>query len=192
MHTLAEIDAGMSLSFECATFGVSPEILVTSFGLIVTGPFCGVIATGVGGGAGGVIGCVTDCGGAGCVIAGCWVAGGCVLVLWTPVGSFAGCLSVVRSRSRSVWPLGCRGSLVLSDWCDELGLSTHRGAYNAFTQNAVGGVGSAGGSLQIFSETAGLPANSRNDNIGLQIDLTGQTLVPGTYSGTLNLQAVVQ
>jgi hypothetical protein len=66
------------------------------------------------------------------------------------------------------------------------------GAYNAFTQNAVGGVGSAGGSLQIFSETAGLPANSRNDNIGLQIDLTGQTLVPGTYSGTLNLQAVVQ
>jgi hypothetical protein len=64
--------------------------------------------------------------------------------------------------------------------------------YNAFTQNAVAGVGAAGASLQIFSESAGLPLGSRNDNLGLQIDLTGQTLVPGTYSGTLNLQAVVQ
>ena len=70
--------------------------------------------------------------------------------------------------------------------------SLNSGAYNAFTQNAVGGVGSAGGSLNIFTQSAAALAGSRNDNIGLQIDLTGQTLVPGTYSGTLNLQAVVQ
>jgi hypothetical protein len=70
--------------------------------------------------------------------------------------------------------------------------SLNGGAYNAFTQNAVGGVGSAGGSLQVFSQAGATTAGSRNDNIGLQIDLTGQTVVPGTYSGTLNLQAVVQ
>ncbi len=72
--------------------------------------------------------------------------------------------------------------------------SLNGGAYNAFNQNAVGGVGSAGGSLAIFSQnTAGLLAGSRNDNLGLQIDLTGQApLVPGAYAGTLNLQAVVQ
>jgi hypothetical protein len=65
--------------------------------------------------------------------------------------------------------------------------------YNAFNQNAVAGVGSAGGSLAIFSQATNPPlAGSRNDNLGLQIDLTGQALVPGTYSGTLNLQAVVQ
>jgi hypothetical protein len=64
--------------------------------------------------------------------------------------------------------------------------------YNAFSQNAVGGVGAAGSSLEIFSQATTPLASSRNDNIGLQIDLTGQTLVPGAYAGTLNLQAVVQ
>jgi hypothetical protein len=81
------------------------------------------------------------------------------------------------------------GNSIPSSWVKA---SLNGGAFNAFNQNAVAGVGSAGGSLQIFSESAGLPAGSRNDNLGLQIDLTGQSLVPGTYSGTLNLQAVVQ
>ncbi|HEX5386396.1 MAG TPA: hypothetical protein VFW66_06850 [Gemmatimonadales bacterium] len=70
------------------------------------------------------------------------------------------------------------------------------GGFNAFTGNAVGGVGSAGGSLTIFTATTPTPAarnSNRTDNLALQIDLTGQpALVPGTYSGTLNLQAVTQ
>jgi hypothetical protein len=82
------------------------------------------------------------------------------------------------------------GNSIPSSWVKA---SLNGGAYNAFSQNAVAGVGSAGGSLQIFSQATNPPlASSRNDNLGLQIDLTGQTLVPGTYAGTLNLQAVVQ
>lgn len=82
------------------------------------------------------------------------------------------------------------GNSIPSSWVKA---SLNGGAYNAFNQNAVAGVGSAGGSLQIFSQATNPPlAGSRNDNLGLQIDLTGQTLVPGTYAGTLNLQAVVQ
>jgi hypothetical protein len=74
--------------------------------------------------------------------------------------------------------------------------SVNGGAYNTFTGNAVGGVGTAGGSLTIFSQTTPTPASrssNRTDNLALQLDLTGQSpLVPGTYSGTLNLQAVTQ
>ncbi|HET7600911.1 MAG TPA: hypothetical protein VFK09_11490 [Gemmatimonadales bacterium] len=70
------------------------------------------------------------------------------------------------------------------------------GAYNAFTGNAVGAVGSAGGSLTIFSQTTPNAASrnsNRTDNLALRLDLTGQpALVPGTYSGTLNLAAVTQ
>lgn len=68
-------------------------------------------------------------------------------------------------------------------------------AFTAFSQNAVGGAGSAGGSLRLFS-VAILGNNrqaSRTDNLDLQLDLTGQpALVPGTYSGVLNVRAVTQ
>ncbi len=66
--------------------------------------------------------------------------------------------------------------------------------FTAFTGNAVGGAGSAGGSLTLFT-TAITGANktaSRTDNLDLQIDLTGQTATAGTYTGTLNLRAVTQ
>ena len=68
-------------------------------------------------------------------------------------------------------------------------------AFTAFTSNAVGGVGTAGGSLTLFTETdhrgeQGRP--SRTIDLALQLDLTGQTTTPGTYSGTLNLRAVTQ
>jgi len=70
------------------------------------------------------------------------------------------------------------------------------GAFNAFTQNGVGSVGSAGGSLVIFTQTTPTGPSrrsNRTDNLALEIDLTGQPpLTPGTYSGTLNLQAVTQ
>ena len=57
--------------------------------------------------------------------------------------------------------------------------------FTAFTQNAVGSVGTAGGSLTLFTQSvAGNLANSRTDNLDLQIDLTGHpNLVPGTYTG---------
>jgi hypothetical protein len=68
-------------------------------------------------------------------------------------------------------------------------------AFTAITQNAVGGVGTAGGSLRLFAQNisgANKKAN-RTDNLNLQINLTGfPTLAPGLYSGTLNLKAVTQ
>ena len=68
-------------------------------------------------------------------------------------------------------------------------------AFTAITQNAVGGVGTAGGSLQLFAQNISGPnkKSSRTDNLNLQINLVGfPTLAPGTYSGTLNLRAVTQ
>jgi hypothetical protein len=67
-------------------------------------------------------------------------------------------------------------------------------AFTPFTQNAVGGIGTVGGSLRLFSQNiTGVNKNSsRTDNLNLQLDLTGMTLAPGTYSGTLNIRAVTQ
>lgn len=72
------------------------------------------------------------------------------------------------------------------------------GAFNPFTGAVVTGgastAGVAGGTLQLFSQAiTGANRNSnRTDDLYLQIDLTGQTAVPGTYSGTLNLRAITQ
>jgi len=68
-------------------------------------------------------------------------------------------------------------------------------AFSAITQGAVGGIGTAGGSLRLFSQNISGPNKkaSRTDNLDLQLDLVGfPTLAPGLYSGTLNLQAVTQ
>lgn len=68
-------------------------------------------------------------------------------------------------------------------------------AYTAITQNAFGGVGSAGGTLRLFSVNIG-GANrnaSRTDNLDLQLDLVGfPTLPAGAYTGVLNIRAVTQ
>jgi hypothetical protein len=67
--------------------------------------------------------------------------------------------------------------------------------FTAFTQNPVGGVGAAGGSLQLLNVnvTGANKTTTRSDNLQLQLDLTGAApLPPGTYSGTLNIQAVTQ
>ena len=66
--------------------------------------------------------------------------------------------------------------------------------YTAMTQNGVGGVGTAGGSLQLFSVNigGGNKTASRNDNLDLQLDLVGTTLPAGTYVGVLNIRAVTQ
>jgi hypothetical protein len=68
-------------------------------------------------------------------------------------------------------------------------------AFTAFTQNPVGGIGAAGGSLQLLNVnvTGVNKTTTRSDNLQLQLDLTGAPVVPpGTYSGTLNIQAVTQ
>jgi hypothetical protein len=68
-------------------------------------------------------------------------------------------------------------------------------AFTPLTQNAVGGVGSAGGSLALFSVVIG-GANknaSRTDNLDLRLDLVGfPTLPAGAYAGVLNIRAVTQ
>ena len=68
-------------------------------------------------------------------------------------------------------------------------------AFTAITQNAVGGVGTAGGSLRLFAQniTGANKTANRTDNLNLQINLTGfPTTSAGLYTGTLNVQAVVQ
>jgi hypothetical protein len=66
-------------------------------------------------------------------------------------------------------------------------------AYAPFSANAVGGVGVAGGSLQLFSQgVAGSLFGTRTDQLDLRLNLTGTTTMAGDYTGTLNLQAIVQ
>jgi hypothetical protein len=67
-------------------------------------------------------------------------------------------------------------------------------AYAPFSAAAVGGVGVAGGSLQLFSQAVGAGSftNSRTDQLDLRLNLVGATTVAGDYLGTLNVQAVVQ
>ena len=62
-------------------------------------------------------------------------------------------------------------------------------SYTAFTQTNP--VGPGGGSLALFSESiTGLnKIKTRDDNLDLRIDLTGQTLPAATYTGTLRIQA---
>ena len=65
--------------------------------------------------------------------------------------------------------------------------------YAPFIGAPVGGVGVAGGSLQLFNQSiAGALFGSRNDQLNLRLDLTGTTTMAGDYTGTLNLQAIVQ
>jgi hypothetical protein len=68
-------------------------------------------------------------------------------------------------------------------------------AFTAITQNPVGGIGTAGGSLRLYSLSisGANKKSSRTDNLDLQLDLVGfPTLPPGLYSGTLNLRVVTQ
>jgi hypothetical protein len=72
------------------------------------------------------------------------------------------------------------------------GLAT---TFTAFTQAAVAGAGTAGGSLRLFSENiTGLNRlRSRTDDLDLQLDLVGFPGLPvGVYNGTLNIRAVAE
>ena len=61
--------------------------------------------------------------------------------------------------------------------------------YTAFTQTSP--VGAAGGSLALFTEaiTGVNKIKTRTDNLDLRVNLTGQTLPAGTYTGVLKIQA---
>jgi len=67
-------------------------------------------------------------------------------------------------------------------------------AYAPFNAGPVGTAGVAGGSLQLFSQAvaAGSYFGTRTDQLDLRLDLTGVTTMAGNYTGTLNLQAIVQ
>jgi hypothetical protein len=67
--------------------------------------------------------------------------------------------------------------------------------FTAFTQNGVGSVGVAGGSLSLFSINigGGNKNASRTDNLDLQLNLVGFPPLPaGAYTGVLNIRAVTQ
>jgi hypothetical protein len=67
--------------------------------------------------------------------------------------------------------------------------------FTALTQNGIGGVGTAGGSLRLFAvNISGANKNAtRTDNLDLQLNLVGlPPLAAGAYVGVLNLRAVTQ
>jgi hypothetical protein len=65
--------------------------------------------------------------------------------------------------------------------------------FTPFTGAAVGGAGVAGGSLVLFNQPLGALLGTRTDDINLRLNYTGQPApAAGTYTGTLNLRAVVQ
>jgi hypothetical protein len=67
------------------------------------------------------------------------------------------------------------------------------GAFTPFNGAAVGGSGVAGGSLTFFSQALGALQGNRTDQLDLRLNLVGfGTTVAGDYTGTLNLQAIVQ
>jgi hypothetical protein len=68
-------------------------------------------------------------------------------------------------------------------------------AFTAITQGGIGPVGTAGGSLSLFSVNinGGNKNASRTDNLDLQLDLVGfPSLAAGSYTGVLNIRAVTQ
>ena len=68
-------------------------------------------------------------------------------------------------------------------------------AFTAFTQNGIGAVGTAGGSLRLFSVTIGGGNKNafRTDNLDLRLNLVGMPTLPaGSYTGVLNIRAVTQ
>ena len=69
--------------------------------------------------------------------------------------------------------------------------------FTPFTQSAIAGAGTAGGSLNLVLIGIGITGTnkqgSRTDNLELQLDLVGFPDLPvGNYTGTMNIRAVAQ
>jgi len=74
------------------------------------------------------------------------------------------------------------------------GVSGAPTSFTAFAQNGVGGVGTAGASLSLFTQPVlgYSKTGAQTIDLQLQLDLVGRVLAPGSYSGTLNIRAVTQ
>jgi hypothetical protein len=67
--------------------------------------------------------------------------------------------------------------------------------FTAITQNALGPVGTAGGSLRLYTVniSGSNKSSSRTDNLDLQLNLVGFPALPaGAYAGVLNLRVITQ
>ena len=104
------------------------------------------------------------------------------------IGYFASPTAAMTSGSASIPSSWIQGRVLTA------GVQGAPTTYTAFTQNGAGGVGTAGGSLLLFSQP--VLGYSRTGTVTvdlqLQLDLTGRVLTPGSYSGTLNIRAVSQ
>jgi hypothetical protein len=106
----------------------------------------------------------------------------------TLVGYFSSASAALTNGSATIPTSSVKGRVATA------GAPGAPASFTAFTQNAVASVGTASGSLTLFSEpiTAANKKSTRTIDLELQLDLTGQTTTPGTYTGTLNLRAVTQ
>lgn len=66
--------------------------------------------------------------------------------------------------------------------------------FTAFTQNGVGGIGTAGASLSLLTQPVlgYSKTGTQTIDLELQLDLIGRSLSAGAYTGTLNIRAVTQ
>lgn len=104
------------------------------------------------------------------------------------LGYFSNPASAMTSGPVSVPSSWIRGRVLTA------GVTSAPTSYTAFTQNGAGSIGSAGGSLLLFSQPVlgYSKTGTRTVDLQLQLDLTGRVLTPGSYSGTLNIRAVSQ
>ena len=104
------------------------------------------------------------------------------------LGYFANPAAAMTSGSVSIPSSWLKGRVLTA------GAQSSPTTYTAFTQTGSGGVGTAGGSLLLFSQPilGYSKTGTRTVDLDLQLDLTGRTLAAGSYSGTLNIRAVSQ
>jgi hypothetical protein len=104
------------------------------------------------------------------------------------IGYFSNPAAAMTSGSVSIPSSWIRGRVLTA------GVQGAPTTYTAFTQSGAGGVGSAGGSLLLFSQPilGYSKTGTQTVDLQLQLDLTGLTLAAGSYSGTLNIRAVSQ
>ena len=104
------------------------------------------------------------------------------------IGYFANPAAAMTSGAVSIPSSWLRGRVLTA------GIPGAPTTFTAFTQNAVGGVGMAGGSLSLLTQPVlgNSKTGTRTFNLDLQLDLTGRVLTPGAYTGTLNIRAVTQ
>jgi hypothetical protein len=104
------------------------------------------------------------------------------------IGYFSDPAAAMASVQGSIPSSWIRGRVLTA------GVQSAPTTYTAFTQNGAGGVGAGGGSLLLFSQPIlGFSrAGTQTVDLQLQLDLTGRTLTPGSYTGTLNIRAVSQ